>query len=1489
MPSGEPSAAKTRLRGAMSAVRLATRATSRKRGEQEAGRAAGGAMAGPPSTISTGDQRQGMLQRVSSRRHAPASSSGGAAAAGAAQDPRGGRMPRRRSKSPTPLGKSSRTLSGALTASGRPSGGGASSNSRRNLMAGDDCHAHHQRLQQQQQRPRRSSGEHSCRNISNHSDAPGAEQGNSYGYGFGDDDEGTTKSSLGGGGGGQSVMSSTSSRLSSRRMIEQRQQQQQQAKMGRPQRRSAPTGAAGGPTHRRTRTEGEKECSHDLRGRLDQVKQRRAQATRDGSGRMADSITQRTAADRAGAHDRARYQNPHGSDSSLNYQHQAQKQQRRPSGGGARPSSRSRATSSGRERLGSGASDGRPSSRGRNVRRPSIGRLNTGGESLSRAGKMLQQTRRTSSASGRRLMDDDDDDDGKVVPKPVDQLAEARKAVDDVAQQREEMRGRIEELQQELKALDALYDENVKYLHKLEEGSSPKDATSLGTSAKPAPSARRDADKRGPSPRAANGSSSSGRHNSPEEKKSDVADSEKPKLEERRIQDDLDKSATSLSEPAKPAQAPAPAKKAADLSPDQVKALNKAKMTATQTVIKNTAMDEGSKRKKIQSINKIATDDSLDVEEKISMLNDIAAGKEPRQKKKKAPAAAPHPAAAPAQPSAKPTKPAAGKKAADLTPEQTKALNKAKMLATQAVIKNTTMDESDKRKKIQTINKINSDDSLDVEDRISMLGDIADGKDPVAPTARGPPPTKKSSKPAAKKKAADLTPEETKSLNRAKMLAVQSVIKDAKMGEDDKRKKIQLINSITGHEYLDVSDKINKLNDLAAGKEVKDPNDDDDESMDLDALDGSDDESLGSATSIEFGGEIIPKEKVAYIRQINDSLHKSMHVSAMSIASGIKREMIWLSSFRRLDPRYKILSFFQTVAEQGVDKVVKASSMKSLKEAPAILSWLNRASAFSVWRPTSRDAIHKMMSGQATGKGLEIKGKSAKCGCLSALVPFIQIYEEQHKERIRECVRDKTMRVFFPTEQARDEAADMLNDVVEMMMFFVQDAMQMLANPEITEEQEKEVMKHLQWDGSDLGCVKLNDYAPKCYGVQISERLFWEGFVMMQDCSRPPGSKFETGRPSEPAFMDMNFKAVRHVPSDPGEPTPVVYQTDAEFPMSPRTLVVAYEEKTGDTGRVLPVVSDFDCFTVGTRGVKFDEPLPPDQVELVKWTVTNIESVLDQPFSADTWTKRWLEILKQAAIKGYYPKMPRFGFGDPKSYALMGKAVESLQDTYALMGKAVESLQDTGAVRHGAECFNYFFPQDLDDEFLVVSDTLPGGVPWKYVGVEELQEILLQKVDEGFTFPLNPKWVLCDPGWKRIYDKLMASDKRHVQDALKVWFPPESGIREHIEQVYAKHPNGFVRDTGDDKEGDDMDDMAAAELELEKFILLEGAKKKLRAVIAMIALANTLPSAIEQNRRDRLQRGHSYRAPKGPDRQMRRDAAMHRAMQLQEAAANRPL
>ena len=52
---------------------------------------------------------------------------------------------------------------------------------------------------------------------------------------------------------------------------------------------------------------------------------------------------------------------------------------------------------------------------------------------------------------------------------------------------------------------------------------------------------------------------------------------------------------------------------------------------------------------------------------------------------------------------------------------------------------------------------------------------------------------------------------------------------------------------------------------------------------------------------------------------------------------------------------------------------------------------------------------------------------------------------------------------------------------------------------------------------------------------------------------------------------------------------------------------------------------------------------------------------------------------------------PRYGFGDPTSYSL----IEGVVATTA----------GCGAVRHGAECFNFYFPQELDDAFLIA---LPG-------------------------------------------------------------------------------------------------------------------------------------------------------------------------------------
>ena len=434
-----------------------------------------------------------------------------------------------------------------------------------------------------------------------------------------------------------------------------------------------------------------------------------------------------------------------------------------------------------------------------------------------------------------------------------------------------------------------------------------------------------------------------------------------------------------------------------------------------------------------------------------------------------------------------------------------------------------------------------------------------------------------------------------------------------------------------------------------------------------------------------------------------------------------------------------------------------------------------------------------MMLGEAVGKGLDIKGKSAKRGKLSGFVPFLQIGENKHKSKIRPPSKEGVVRIFYPGEarRGRDIAAEKLERIGLEMIETVRGAKEVLADNTASKSARKDALEAMLLDmGPDPSITYIDDYAPKRYGLEIPERLFWEAYFVRQDCTRKPGSEYDTGRPSQPAFQDMNFAAIRAEPKE-GAPRAVVYQSaDADSPMNPFEILVSYEEN----GRVMPVVSDFDCFLVGTKRVNFTSPLAPNQLNVLKWYVGEIENLMKSSKVGDSFTVKWLEILKKAAREGFYPEMPRFGFGDPKSYSIMKNAVSR--------------LGHSGAVRHGAECFNYYFPQDLDDEFLVIANDLPNGKPWAYVDVEGLQNILEEKIEQGFTFPLNPKWVLCDSfRWKELYDKLLKSDKKETQQSMNVWFPPESGLRELIERVHQARPSGFYKG----EEGGD-DDSSSSEM-----------------------------------------------------------------------------
>ena len=376
------------------------------------------------------------------------------------------------------------------------------------------------------------------------------------------------------------------------------------------------------------------------------------------------------------------------------------------------------------------------------------------------------------------------------------------------------------------------------------------------------------------------------------------------------------------------------------------------------------------------------------------------------------------------------------------------------------------------------------------------------------------------------------------------------------------------------------------------------------------------------------------------------------------------------------------------------------------------------------------------------GKGLDIKGKSALRGKYSGFVPFMQIHNNEHKAKVCSMTSDSRVRIFYPNQRSRDRALALLKPLRDMMMMKTNDSLKVI---EDTEELEAKVLSHamnksfknskskkpslsqmkgalqesqrmlrsapmqaqqqqfekalgekadnIMANGGNL--VKIDDY-PDVYGMEVPEKLFWEAFVKRNDISREEGTEEDTGRPSIPEFQVMNIETLRKKPKKGSgsflEPRPVLYHAgcgeDQENtnPLCPLGLLMAYEEITDTSGKVTPVVSDFDCFLVGTRGVQFTEPLEESVSSMLTSCVDDIEGILANPEEGTSWTHRWLEVKKKHLRDGQkLQECKRFGYADPKSYRMMTGAVHR--------------LRENGAVRHGPECFNYSFPQELDDQF----------------------------------------------------------------------------------------------------------------------------------------------------------------------------------------------
>ena len=122
----------------------------------------------------------------------------------------------------------------------------------------------------------------------------------------------------------------------------------------------------------------------------------------------------------------------------------------------------------------------------------------------------------------------------------------------------------------------------------------------------------------------------------------------------------------------------------------------------------------------------------------------------------------------------------------------------------------------------------------------------------------------------------------------------------------------------------------------------------------------------------------------------------------------------WMSSFARSDPRWQIMRYFHEVSQEGA--ALDSLSGSNFSDDP-LLQVFCKASVFTVWRPTRVDAIRRMVMGQAVGKGLEIKGKSALAGNSAVSCPTCRFTKKSTSKRWGRCKKTVEPEYFLLRER----------------------------------------------------------------------------------------------------------------------------------------------------------------------------------------------------------------------------------------------------------------------------------------------------------------------------------------------------------------------------------------------------------------------------------------------------------------------------------------
>ena len=242
--------------------------------------------------------------------------------------------------------------------------------------------------------------------------------------------------------------------------------------------------------------------------------------------------------------------------------------------------------------------------------------------------------------------------------------------------------------------------------------------------------------------------------------------------------------------------------------------VGKAKMKATQDIMRNTTLNQAEKPQLIRKVQAVASDDALSNGAKVRQMQQLAEGKDGAND------------ASSSSPSSSSTK--------DVSDAD---VNKAKMEATQKIMRDTALNQAEKPKMIREVQAICSDGSLANGTKVDRIQGILTKAGGAASSASASPAAgddadvaKKSAAPdVGEEKAAedddddDDEPVENIDLTAFKSEVIQGLIKNKSIPGEEKQAKIRAAHAVVLNRTYDDFEKIRRLRKIQKGKDVVEP------------------------------------------------------------------------------------------------------------------------------------------------------------------------------------------------------------------------------------------------------------------------------------------------------------------------------------------------------------------------------------------------------------------------------------------------------------------------------------------------------------------------------------------------------------------------------------------------------------------------------------------------------------------------------------------